>query len=131
MNTLPPVAEMEQAYLSRDAAYDGIFFVGVRTTGVFCRPTCAVRSPLPRNVEYFSSVSAALFAGYRPCKRCRPMAAANHPDWAVSLIADVEANPSARITERFVAKSRVRRRMRWSRKRPASRNISSISALSK
>jgi AraC family transcriptional regulator, regulatory protein of adaptative response / methylated-DNA-[protein]-cysteine methyltransferase len=99
MKTLPPVAEMEKAYLGRDVAYDGIFFVGVRTTGVFCRPTCPARSPLPKNVEYFASVSSALFAGYRPCKRCRPMADANYPDWVASLMADVEANPSARITE--------------------------------
>jgi AraC family transcriptional regulator, regulatory protein of adaptative response / methylated-DNA-[protein]-cysteine methyltransferase len=97
--TLPPTAELEKAYLNRDAAYDGIFFVGVRTTGVFCRPTCPARSPLPKNVEYFPSVAAALFAGYRPCKRCRPMATVNQPDWVASLMADVEGDPSARITD--------------------------------
>ncbi len=90
---------MEQAYLHRDAAYDGIFFVGVRTTGVFCRPTCPARSPLPKNVEYFPSVAAALFGGYRPCKRCRPMAAVNQPDWAACLMAEVEENSSVRITD--------------------------------
>jgi AraC family transcriptional regulator of adaptative response/methylated-DNA-[protein]-cysteine methyltransferase len=90
---------MENAYLRRDAAYDGIFLIGVRTTGVFCRPTCPARSPLPENVEYFPSVAEALFAGYRPCKRCRPMAAVNQPDWASSLVAEVEANPSVRITD--------------------------------
>ena len=57
MNKLPPPAEMEKAYLCRDAAYDGIFFVGVRTTGIFCRPTCPARSPLPKNVEYFASAA--------------------------------------------------------------------------
>lgn len=99
MSMLPPVAEMEQAYLNRDATYDGLFLVGVRTTGIFCRPTCPARSPLPKNVEYFPSVAAALFAGYRPCKRCRPMAAVNQPEWATSLLAEIEANPSVRITE--------------------------------
>lgn len=99
INVLPPVAEMERAYLARDAAYDGLFFVGVRTTGIFCRPVCPARSPLPKNVEYYASVSAALAAGYRPCKRCKPIAIINQPDWAASLIADVEANPSIRITE--------------------------------
>jgi AraC family transcriptional regulator of adaptative response/methylated-DNA-[protein]-cysteine methyltransferase len=100
MNTLPPVAEMEQAYLRRDATYDGIFLVGVRTTGIFCRPTCPARSPLPRNVEYFPSAARALFAGYRPCKRCRPLATTNQPEWADALLARVESDPSARITEK-------------------------------
>jgi AraC family transcriptional regulator, regulatory protein of adaptative response / methylated-DNA-[protein]-cysteine methyltransferase len=99
MNTLPPIAEMERAYLRRDPAYDGIFYVGVRTTGIFCRPTCPARSPLPKNVEYFPSAATALFAGYRPCKRCRPMAVANQPEWATTLLARVEADPSARITD--------------------------------
>jgi AraC family transcriptional regulator of adaptative response/methylated-DNA-[protein]-cysteine methyltransferase len=99
MNTLPPVAEMRRAYLGRDASYDGIFLVGVRTTAVFCRPTCPVRSPLPKNVEFFPSAAAALFAGYRPCKRCRPMAAADEPGWAAALRADVEADPAGRVTE--------------------------------
>src|SRR4051812_18086845 len=99
MTALPPIAEMERAYLNRDASYHGLFFVGVRTTAIFCRPTCPARSPLPKNVEYFPSASAALFAGYRPCKRCRPMATVNQPDWAESLIDDVERDPAARITE--------------------------------
>lgn len=98
MKTLTP-PEMERAYLSRDAAYDGIFFVAVRTTGIFCRPTCRVRSPLPKNVEYYPTAREALFAGYRPCKRCRPLATVNQPDWAVELVAEVEANPTARIRD--------------------------------
>ena len=99
MTQLPPVDEMERAYLNRDATYDGLFFVGVRTTGIFCRPTCPARSPLPKNVEYYPTVAAALFAGYRPCKRCRPMAAINQPEWAAALLAEIEANPAKRITE--------------------------------
>jgi AraC family transcriptional regulator of adaptative response/methylated-DNA-[protein]-cysteine methyltransferase len=70
---LPPAAEMEAAYQRRDASYDGVFYLGVRTTGIFCRPSCPARKPLARNVEYFGSVKDALFAGYRPCKRCRPL----------------------------------------------------------
>jgi AraC family transcriptional regulator, regulatory protein of adaptative response / methylated-DNA-[protein]-cysteine methyltransferase len=99
MNTLPPIAEMERAYLSRDATYNGLFFVGVRTTGIFCRPSCPARSPHPKNVEYFATAAEALFAGYRPCKRCRPMATDDQPEWAAALLAEVENNPSARITE--------------------------------
>ena len=99
MNTLPPIAEMERAYLNRDPAYNGLFFVGVRTTAVFCRPTCPARSPFPKNVEYFPTAAEALFAGYRPCKRCRPMALDDQPDWAAKLIEDVERDPASRITE--------------------------------
>lgn len=96
---MPPIDEMEAARLRRDPAYDGIFFVCVRTTGIFCRPNCPARSPLAKNVEYFATAAEALFAGYRPCKRCRPMAIQNQPEWATALIADVEANPAARIKE--------------------------------
>jgi AraC family transcriptional regulator of adaptative response/methylated-DNA-[protein]-cysteine methyltransferase len=99
MKTLPPIAEMERAYLSRDPAYSGVFFVAVRTTGIFCRPTCRVRSPLPKNVEFFATAAEALFAGYRPCKRCRPMDMDDQPDWAAELLAEVEANPRARFSE--------------------------------
>lgn len=99
LSTLPPLAEMQAACLNRDPAYDGLFFVGVRTTSIFCRPTCPARSPLPRNVDYFPTAAAALFAGYRACKRCRPLAVDNQPEWATQLLADVERNPAARITE--------------------------------
>src|SRR3954469_23575412 len=99
MTTLPPTAELEAAYLRRDPAYDGLFVLGVQTTGVFCRPVCPARSPLPKNVEFFASASAALFAGYRPCKRCRPMSLVNEPEWATALRTPVEAEPAARITE--------------------------------
>ena len=73
MNTMLPTAEMERAYLERDASYNGLFFLGVRTTGIFCRPTCHARKSLLKNVEYFPTARAALVAGYRPCKRCRPV----------------------------------------------------------
>lgn len=99
MSTLPPIAEMERAYVTKDAAYNGLFIMGVRTTGIFCRPSCPARTPYPENVEYFPSPAEALFAGYRPCKRCRPMAIDDQPEWAARLLADVERNPAARITE--------------------------------
>src|SRR5919106_3177117 len=73
MNTMPPTAEMQQAYRERDASYHGLFFLGVRTTGIFCRLTCPARKPIAKNVEYFPTARAALVAGYRPCKRCRPL----------------------------------------------------------
>ena len=69
---LPPRAEMERAFLASDATYNGLFFTAVRTTGIFCLPACPARKPLPKNVEFFATVKDAVFAGYRPCKRCRP-----------------------------------------------------------
>src|SRR5512145_3481580 len=90
-------AEMERAFYAGDPDYEGLFVVGVRTTGIFCRPTCPARKPLPRNVEYCLTVRDALFAGYRPCKRCRPMEpVGTAPAWAASLRADVEAEPARR-----------------------------------
>jgi len=87
MNTMPPIKEMQGAYLAKDASYDGIFFLGVRTTGVFCRPSCPARKPLPENVEYFSNVREALFAGYRPCKRCRPLDTnGKPPEWVSAAL---------------------------------------------
>jgi methylphosphotriester-DNA--protein-cysteine methyltransferase len=63
---------MWQAFLARDARWDGRFVAAVRTTGVFCRPTCTCRKPLRPNVRFFRTSAAAARAGYRPCKRCRP-----------------------------------------------------------
>ncbi len=63
--------EMWSAVAANDATYDGLFFYGVGTTGIFCRPSCKSRRPKPENVRYFDSADAARAAGYRPCKRCR------------------------------------------------------------
>ena len=99
MKTLPPQNEMERAYLKGDATYNGVFFVAVRTTGIFCRPNCPARKPLPKNVEYFPTAQAALFAGYRPCKRCKPLEPDDRPEWLPGLLADVEREPAARVTD--------------------------------
>src|SRR5438876_4987464 len=99
MSSMLPITEMERAYLERDASYNGVFFLGVRTTGIFCRPTCPARKPLPKNVEYFSTQRDAVAAGYRPCKRCRPLELDDQPRWAVDLLADVERDPTPRITD--------------------------------
>ena len=67
------------ALVQRDAAYDGVFWYGVRTTGVYCRPVCKSRRPLATNVDYFADPAAARAAGFRPCKRCHPDEAAGVP----------------------------------------------------
>lgn len=97
MTPAPSLPEMERAFYAGDASYDGLFVVGVRTTGIFCKPSCPARKPLPQNVEYCHTVRDALFAGYRPCKRCRPMEPeGTAPEWAASLRTAVEADPSRR-----------------------------------
>lgn len=90
---------MQRAYLQSDPQYNGLFFLGVRTTGIFCRPTCKARKPLPKNVEFFPTSRAALVAGYRPCKRCRPLDVDEQPTWAAALIEEIQRDPAARITE--------------------------------
>jgi AraC family transcriptional regulator of adaptative response / DNA-3-methyladenine glycosylase II len=86
-----------RAVRSRDPRFDGWFFTAVRTTGIYCRPSCPAATPKPENVEFFPSAAAAQQAGYRACKRCRPDASPGSPEWdlrgdaaarAVRLIAD-------------------------------------------
>ncbi|WGS21887.1 MULTISPECIES: Ada metal-binding domain-containing protein [unclassified Bradyrhizobium] len=70
-----------EAFQRRDPAWDGIVFVAVKTTGVYCRPVCRVRTPLARNVTFYGSAASAERAGFRPCLRCRPEAAPFCPAW--------------------------------------------------
>ena len=72
----------ERARLSRDARFDGQFYVGVKTTGIYCRPICPANSPKSENVSFFQSAAAASEAGYRPCLRCRPESAPGTPAWS-------------------------------------------------
>jgi AraC family transcriptional regulator of adaptative response/methylated-DNA-[protein]-cysteine methyltransferase len=89
---------MVAAFMAGDSSYDGVFFTAVRTTGIFCRPACPARKPLPDNVEFFATVREAMFAGYRPCKRCAPLEApGTPPDWAARLIERVNAAPDRPI----------------------------------
>jgi AraC family transcriptional regulator of adaptative response/methylated-DNA-[protein]-cysteine methyltransferase len=70
-----------QALQRRDSALDGVSFAAVKTTGIYCRPVCRVRTPFARNVEFYPSAAAAERAGYRPCLRCRPETAPFCPAW--------------------------------------------------
>jgi AraC family transcriptional regulator, regulatory protein of adaptative response / methylated-DNA-[protein]-cysteine methyltransferase len=97
---LPDTDEMYQALLARDASYDGIFFVGVRSTGIFCRPVCPARKPMRRNVDFFPSARDALSHGFRPCKRCRPLQPQGEtPDAIRRLLEEIEADPSLRLRD--------------------------------
>ncbi|SCW95282.1 AraC family transcriptional regulator, regulatory protein of adaptative response / methylated-DNA-[protein]-cysteine methyltransferase [Pseudomonas sp. NFACC48-1] len=97
---LPPHAEMVRAMLERDTAYEGVFFTAVKTTGIFCRPSCTARKPKPENVEFFAHADEAMSAGYRACLRCKPLdAAAIAPDWIQALLKTVDAEPDLRWTD--------------------------------
>ncbi len=71
----------DRARRSRDARFDGRFFIAVTTTGIYCRPICPARAPKDENVRYFASAAAAEASGFRPCLRCRPEAAPGSPAW--------------------------------------------------
>ncbi len=98
--TTPSNDEMYQALLDRDSQYEGIFIAGVRTTGVFCRPTCPARKPKRENVEFFDTATQALASGYRACKVCRPMKSYQaSPDWLLPLLKHVETDPEKKWTD--------------------------------
>ncbi|MEP5610864.1 MAG: Ada metal-binding domain-containing protein, partial [Cyclobacteriaceae bacterium] len=115
MISLPSSNEMYQALLAKDSHYEGIFIVGVRTTGIFCRPTCSARKPKKQNVEFFNNVSEALKNGYRACKICRPTKAfGENPEWLVPLLKEIEKQPERKwkdfeLNELGYSPSRVRR----------------------
>ncbi len=81
-STALPAAEIcEQARLSRDARFDGLFFTAVTSTGIYCRPICPAPTALRHNVVYFSHAATAEQAGFRPCLRCRPELAPGNTAW--------------------------------------------------
>jgi AraC family transcriptional regulator of adaptative response/methylated-DNA-[protein]-cysteine methyltransferase len=100
MTKLPSKDLMYRALVRHDASYEGIFFVGVTSTGIFCRPTCRVRTPMRKNVEFFASARDALHAGFRPCRRCRPLDHGHKPPALVEkLLVAVEEDPSRRLRD--------------------------------
>lgn len=115
MIRLPSEDEMYGAVEQSDASYDGIFVVAVRTTKIFCKPSCPARTPFRKNVEFFARASDALHAGYRPCRRCRPMDRVEKaPEWVRNLMKAVDEAPERRLREQDLRElrldpSRVRR----------------------
>ena len=93
--------EYYQALLEKNTEYEGLFFVGVKTTGVFCRPTCHARKPKFENCEFFQTAKEALLASFRPCKRCCPLSHPNQvSDLVQTLVEVVEENPEKRWKDR-------------------------------
>lgn len=108
-------AEMERAFYAKDASYDGVFFVAVKTTGIFCLPSCPAR-PERENVEFFLAMRDAICAGYRPCKRCHPTEVNGAPPrWANELMQRIERAPDEKITAREMQQMGVtpERARRW------------------
>lgn len=90
-----------QALLNKDANYEGVFYVGVKTTGVFCRSTCPARKPKFENCEFFETAQQALLASFRPCQRCHPLAFPHHTSPLIQTLIDaVEINPEKRWKEK-------------------------------
>ncbi len=115
---LPDDDILYAALIARDPAYEGRAFVGVASTGVFCRLTCPARKPARRNCRFFDSVAACLEAGFRACKRCRPLLPAGETDPMVAtLLRALEEQPDRRWSEtdivlRGLDPSTVRRQFR-------------------
>ena len=104
LSTLPSHRRMLRAFLASDPHAEGMFYVAVKTTGVFCGPTCRARKPSPHHVEFFATASEAVHGGYRPCKRCRPMDVVRHSPKLVERLREaVECNPTGRLTDKDLA----------------------------
>ncbi|WP_133649730.1 bifunctional DNA-binding transcriptional regulator/O6-methylguanine-DNA methyltransferase Ada [Paraburkholderia flava] len=91
-------AERWAAVTSRDTDADGTFFYGVKTTGVFCRPSCASRQPRRENVDFFASLDDARAAGFRDCKRCQPGRLPREIEIVNRACAALDADPQQRLT---------------------------------
>ena len=116
MLTLPHPDRMYQALLDRDVSFDGVFYIGVKTTGIFCRPVCPARKPKRENVEFFGEPKEAVYAGYRPCKRCKPLDRIQQmPDWVRTAVDMAEALPEERVTEYRLRQAEIspERLRRW------------------
>src|SRR5690554_3756985 len=107
MDTLPLTpdsAALYQALIRRDPAFEGRAWVGIATTGIFCRLTCPARKPRPENCRWFASPAEALAAGFRPCRRCHPLSPEAGGDKVLTRMLDaLNVDPARRWTEADVA----------------------------
>lgn len=106
MQTLwqPDSQRFYEALVNKDSRFEGIFYAAIRTTGIFCRPTCTARKPKPENVEYFASVKEAVAHGYRPCKVCQPeRLKGDVPEWLTGLLSEISENPALRLKNEDLA----------------------------
>lgn len=92
--------QMYKAIVNRDSSYEGIFITGVKTTKIFCRPTCKAKRPKPENITFFNSPKEALLHGFRPCKLCSPLETPEEtPGYIKSLLKELNDKPDLRIKD--------------------------------
>lgn len=91
---------MYKALVAKDVSYEGIFIVAVKTTGIFCRPTCTARKPKKENVEFFKTSTEAITHGYRPCKVCFPLEKLGEtPNYIKKIVDEINNNPSKKFKD--------------------------------
>jgi AraC family transcriptional regulator, regulatory protein of adaptative response / methylated-DNA-[protein]-cysteine methyltransferase len=91
---------MYNALVRKDNSFEGLFIAGVKTTGIFCKPTCTAKKPKKENVEFFRSTKDALSGGYRPCRICKPLEEnGTAPAVIKKLLTELEENPAEKITD--------------------------------
>src|ERR1700743_3348840 len=100
---LPSRRTLLRAVEERDPAWDGLFIVGVRTTGIACRPTCPSRPARPENLVFYPALDEAILAGYRPCLRCHPERESAAPSWWTRLVAEIDQDRDARWSDSDLA----------------------------
>lgn len=92
------------AMFEKDEVFDGVFYTAVKTTGIFCRPTCTARKPKRENVEFFATTDEAIAHGYRACKVCRPLEEKGRmPESIASIVDELTRNPSLRLRDSDLA----------------------------
>ncbi|WP_373709545.1 bifunctional transcriptional activator/DNA repair enzyme AdaA [Kaistella sp.] len=106
---------MYQASFDNNPDFEGVFWMGVKTTGIFCRPTCTARKPKRENVEFFPTAKEAILKGYRPCKVCKPLENPDEtPEYIQNILEELRLDPSLKfkdfdLVERGVEPATVRR----------------------
>jgi AraC family transcriptional regulator of adaptative response/methylated-DNA-[protein]-cysteine methyltransferase len=106
---------MYKALVNKDVSYEGIFFAAIKTTGIFCRPTCTARKPKQENVEFFNTTKDAMLKGYRPCKICNPLEKLGEtPEYIMQILQELNATPSLKfkdwdLTKRGIEPNTLRR----------------------
>lgn len=106
---------MYKALVEKDVTFEGTFIAAVKTTGVFCRPTCTARKPKAENVEFFPTTKEAILRGYRPCKVCNPLEKIGEtPEYIKALLNELNTDPSVKfkdldLVQRGIEPSKLRR----------------------
>ncbi|MHA6697675.1 bifunctional transcriptional activator/DNA repair enzyme AdaA [Chryseobacterium sp. A321] len=91
---------MYQASLDKNPDFEGVFWMGVKTTGIFCRPTCSARKPKAENVEFFQNTKDAILKGYRPCKVCKPLENPDEtPQYIQQILKELRENPALKFKD--------------------------------